>query len=220
VATLANRKREPRPWWKTCLIWSGVGCGGALVLLLIIAGVIYSKLTSRPPAALISPPGAASGGEAAVAPSQTQSAPPPVEEQVQQIEQAQQSRQPAAIELRLNESQLNQLIAEKGGSGDVADLRASIRSADAVISGTARWNNRNVYVTATVVPEMSGGQPRLRITSAMVGSLGLPDSLVQRYQAELDSGFANELRKNRDVQITDVGIQGGELVIKGTTVPR
>lgn len=220
MATLANKKREPRPWWKTCLIWSGVGCGGALVLLLIIAGVIYSKAMGRPPAALTSRSGAASGGDATVAPSQTQPPPPPVEEQVKQIEQAVQSRQPVPIELRINESQLNQLIAEKGGSGDVADLGVSIRSSDAVISGTTRWNNRDVYLTAIVVPEMSGGQPRLRITSAMVGSFGLPDSFVQRYQAELDRGFADELRKNRDVQITDVAIRGGELVVRGTTAPK
>ncbi len=210
------QRKDPKPWWKTALLGCGIGCGAVFATLVIIALVVYSKVTAVPPSVTQAPATTSSPA----APSTAPAANLPVEQQVEVIEQAVQSRQTVPVTLRVDEAQLNQMVAENAGQSGIKDPHVSLVDGNAVVTGMVDWKGRQLYLTAKLRPYMDGGQPRLRIDSAQVGSLNLPQSAVDGMQAELDRGLSQQLSQAEGVKISDIAIYNGQLVISGTTAPQ
>lgn len=218
------RKEEPKSRLKKLFVGCGIGCGSGVLILLIILGIIYTQLTAPPPNLTASPTAstgsssASSGGAGAVAPSVPQ--PPPVQAQVDEIKRAAATNQPTPVTLRVNEAQINQLIAEKIGAGSpIRNAQVALRSGDMVITGTANWNGRDWYVTATGTPQVVGGRLGFRVDSAQVGRFPLPSSALSRIQAEIDKGMADGGPVGKDVQVTNLSIANGEVTVSGQTIP-
>lgn len=198
----------------------GIGCGTVAVALLIVFAVVYSKVMAVPEDVARGPsaggPGQPASSSAAPAPST-----PPIDQQSQQIRRAVESREPVQVALRVNESQLNSLIAQEGGSsGELRDLRVRLGDADLLVTGITTWAGRQVYVTARLRPQASNGRLRLRVDSVRAGNLSLPGAAVSRLQAEVDRGMAGSSVVDEGVYIDDAAVSNGELVISGHTTPR
>jgi hypothetical protein len=214
-----SRRQPSGPAWKKWLMGCGIGCGSLVVLLLILAAVLYHKAMAVPPEARqpaqpAATPGAAHPGVAAAPEC------PPFEQQRQEIERVASRGQPANVNMRLTEGQINDLIAQNAGADSgLQNLRASLGIGDITLTGTTYWRGRQVYLTATGRPQAVGGRPRFELYSVRVGTLGLPASAVAQFQAEIDRGLDDWAAKN-PFDVTDVSVYDGELVMSGTTRPR
>lgn len=213
-------RKRPRSRLRTFLLGCSIGCGAVLAALLVLLGIVYYKVTAVPEDIA----GRGSGGTAQPPPSSAVTPTPPtpsIDEQTQEIRRAAESGQQTQITLRIDEPQLNSLIAQEGrSSGPVRDLQVRLRDSDLVATGVTTWAGRQVYLTARLTPQASGGRLRLRVDSVRAGNLALPGSAVSRLQAEVDRGMARSPVVDERVYIDDAVVSNGEFVISGHTNPR
>lgn len=213
-------RARPRSRLRTFVVGCGIGCATVVLALLIVFVIVYSKVTAVPDSIARRP-----GSVSASQPPSPGGAPAPptpsIDEQAQTIRKAVESGQPAPVALRINESQLNALIAENtGSSGPVRDLRVALRDADLLATGLTTWAGRQVYLTAQLRPQAVNGRLHLRVDSLRAGNLRLPGSAVSRLQAEIDRGMSRSKLVDERVYIEEAVVSRGELVISGHTTPR
>ncbi len=210
-------RQPPRSRLRTFLLGCGIGCGTVLLALLIVAGFLYSRLTAMPAPVAHAP--ASDAVSPQPQPGSPQPSPPPVDEQVSEIRRAVQSGQRVRVSLRVSEAQINDAIAQAGGTGgQLRDGRVTLRDHDLLATGIATWSGREFYATVAITPQASNGKLRLRVDSLRAGKQALPGFAVSRFQAELDRALAASPPIDERVYVEEVAISGGELVMSGQTV--
>jgi hypothetical protein len=193
-----------------------------LLILIVVGGLIYARVTAMPSDFPPGSPPAAAGSDQTGSSGVSAAAPPPsVDAQTEEIRRAAESAQPVQVSMRLNEAQINDLIAEQASpGGPLSNARVMVRGPDLLLGGTTQWAGRQVYLTVGLTPRAEQGGLALRVDSVRAGNFYLPGSVVARVQQDIDRAMARSPALGDRVQVEDVSIYAGELIVSGHTLPR
>jgi len=137
------------------------------------------------------------------------------------ITRAQQSGGAVAVSLAVTEQDLTRTAAtyfpQTYAGVTVSSPSVRVASGQVVLTATARSFIGSGPLVATATPYASNGKLLIRIESASVAGVGLPDAiraqLTQQLQAAVDSQVMPHL------QVTGVTAQSGTLSLTGTALP-
>ncbi|MGI4787907.1 MAG: hypothetical protein ACRYFS_03550 [Janthinobacterium lividum] len=128
--------------------------------------------------------------------------------------------------LRLSENDLNVYLA---GSKSVRKLLASrgveavqivlAEPANVIVHATVRVNShpQNIQIDGSLEPDPKTGL-RFRASSAQVGSLPLPPSVVTAQANALAAHFTSQLHRSFSISVQSVSVQKKDLVIVGLPI--
>jgi len=198
--------RRPMSCWGK----GGIVCG--VVALLLLVGFIYvwQQFTYVPPEARTAPAGGRSAN---------------VEQARKDLAEAVKRAQAGVsseVSVRLTEDDVNAYLREHARElPPEAPREPRVRFLDRLVElgGFVQLAGREAYVTIQGLPSATAdGRLAVEITEARAGRLGLPGSLVQKAQAELEKALARgDMQK---VQVKTVEVRAGELSATGQVAPR
>jgi uncharacterized protein YpmS len=147
-------------------------------------------------------------------------------EEAQQFEENLQatltSQQPGdEVTITIEEGQLSSyLAAQLAGQTDqvITNPRVHLTNGRMEVTVTVKLSEgMSLDAIGVVVPSVeSDGQPRLKVESVTLGSLPVPDTLINQFQDMVDSMLANYLGSSgTSITITKIEISEGKMMVSG-----
>jgi uncharacterized protein YpmS len=152
---------------------------------------------------------------------------PVTTESVDQLEENLQSAAATAqsggpVTAVIDEAQLTSLVAfelQDQKDPEIKDVQVFLRDGQIELHGNV--NQSGLSLPLVVVAEVSvnaQGQPETELVSANVGPLPMPQSVLDRFSAQLDAGLANYISSSENqMVIEDIQIGNGQMTITGHT---
>jgi len=189
------------------------GCGFFIVLILICATFILWRL-SIPPKQL---PSSAPTSPHQLA--EQQAAVKQFRDQVETIHNKARKNARAPFELRINETQLNALLAkgvEKGSKYEIKNLAVQLQPDSLTLQGTVNYHGAPVSLTLTGDVSVHNSQIQFNAKSLWLGPFEAPSKWRDKTSAFVSKQINKAVSKDAS-RLDTIEIKSGEIIITGVT---